>query len=107
MNIIQLIGKITQDVELRQVGEHVVTTLTLEVRRDFRNPDGNYDYDVIPITLWEGIALSAKEYCEKNLYVHVRGRIVQRKYEKDDKQYSFIEIIGEKVALLPNQYKGA
>ena len=89
MNIVHIMGKIVNDLEVRQVNGFSVLTMQIEVPREFRNSDGFYDCDVIPVTLWEGI----------------KGRLVQRKYEKEEKQYSFLEFIGEKVSLLPNQRK--
>lgn len=105
MNIVHIMGKIANDLEVRQVNGFSVLTMQIEVPREFRNSDGFYDCDVIPVTLWEGIAQNCKEYCSKGIYVCIKGRLVQRKYEKEEKQYSFLEFIGEKVSLLPNQRK--
>ncbi len=98
-------GRITNDLEVRVVNGFSVLTLQVEVPREFRNSDGIYETDTISVTLWEGIAQNCKEYCSKGMYIYVRGRIVHRKYEREDKQHSFLEIVGEKVSILPNQMK--
>ena len=105
MNLVHIMGKIVNDLEVRQVNGFSLLTMQIEVPREFRTSDGVYDSDVISVTLWEGIAQNCKEYCSKGAYVYVRGRLVQRKYEKEDRQLSFLDFIGDKVSLLPNQKK--
>lgn len=104
MNIVLLIGRLTQDVEIKQVGERSVATITLAVRRDFKNSDGQFDTDFIPVTLWEGLAQTCSECCHKGTAVSLKGRLAYRKREKEDKTSFYqLEIIGEKIALLPTK----
>lgn len=55
MNIVLLMGRLTQDVEVKEYPTGNVARITLAVRREFKNSDGVYDTDFIPVTLWEGL----------------------------------------------------
>ena len=104
MNTVLLIGRITHDVEIKQVGEgYNRTTISLAVRREFRNSNGEYDTDFIPITLWEGAALTCKELCRKGSMISLRARVqVNRRELEDGKSFNQVELIGEKICLLSN-----
>jgi len=99
LNIVLLIGRLTHNVELKEVGNGFSkATILLSVQREFKNSNGEYDTDLIPITLWEGIALSCKEFCKKDSLVSIRCRVQANKFESEDgKTYHNIELIGEKV----------
>ncbi len=69
------------------------TTITLAVSRNYKNLNGEYEIDFIPIKLFYQISESICEYCEKGDLVAVRGRI--SRLSNNDMQ-----IIGEKVNFL-------
>lgn len=74
------------------------TTITLAVSRNYKNLNGEYEIDFIPIKLFYQISESICEYCEKGDLVGVRGRI--SRLPNNDMQ-----IIGEKVSFLANGRK--
>ena len=74
------------------------TTITLAVSRNYKNLNGEYEIDFIPIKLFYQISESICEYCEKGDLVGVRGRISQ--LPNNDMQ-----IIGEKVSFLASGRK--
>lgn len=89
LNQIVIVGRLAQEIE--------DNILVLAVQRIFKNEDGIYETDIVPITLNGAVAENTKEYCKKGDIVGVKGRI-----QSNDKG---IEIIGEKVTFL-SSYKG-
>ena len=63
-------GKIVEIKEEKDGG-----TLILAVSRTFKNEEGLYDKDDIPIKLDEGFIKNIKEYCKTNDTVGVKGRL--------------------------------
>lgn len=102
MNTVLLIGRLTHDVEIKQVGDgYNISNIQLAVRREFKNSDGEYDVDFIPVTLWEGAANTCKELCKKGTMISLRARIQMNKRETaEGKIFNQVEIIGEKLCLL-------
>ena len=101
MNIVILIGRLTHDVEIKEHPNGNYARISLAVRREFKNSDGTYDTDFIPITLWEGAAETCKEYCKKGSTVSIKCRVQYNRWEgPDGKPCSNIELIGEKICLL-------
>lgn len=98
MNQIILVGRIVQDLEIKEQEEKKITIMTLAVQRSFKNVDGIYETDFVPCILWNGIASNTCEYCHKGDVVGVKGRIQM----KDKK----IEIIAEKVTFLSSRRVG-
>jgi single-strand DNA-binding protein len=92
LNQIVLVGRLTSDLEIKEVGEKKVCFITLAVPRSFKNSEGEYETDFIPCTLWGGIAENTAEWCEKGDLIGIKGRI----QGADGK----IEIIAEKVTFL-------
>ena len=74
------------------------TTLVLAIPRRFRNDNGEYETDFIPVSLVGQTACSVNEYCKQGDLIGVRGRMA--KLSNSDMQ-----IIGEKVSFLANGRK--
>ena len=101
MNIVLLIGRLTQDVEIKEHPNGNYARITLAVRREFKNSDGTYDTDFIPITLWEGAAQTCKEYCKKGSLISIKCRLQENRWESSDGKTNYdINIIGEKICLI-------
>ena len=66
--------------------------ITLAVPRSFKNADGIYETDFIPVRLYKGIAENAVDYCKKGDLLGVKGR-VQTKQEEDK---TIIEIVADR-----------
>lgn len=78
-NSVLLIGRTTDKPKIRQLESGVmVGNLTLAVNRPFKNTDGQYETDFINCTLWNGIASSANEFCNKGSLIGVRGYLVTK-----------------------------
>ena len=100
LNQIILVGRLVQDPEIKELENGMKTScITLAVPRSFKNLNGEYETDFIPVRLYKGIAESTTEYCKIGDMVGVRGRVQSRKEE--DK--NIIEIVAEKVTFLSSR----
>jgi single-strand DNA-binding protein len=107
MNIAVLIGNLTRDIEMRytQTGK-AVANFTIAVNRPFKNAQGEYDADFIPIVVWDKLAENCANFLKKGSRVGVSGRIQVRTY--DDKQgirRYITEIIANEVKFLDGKEK--
>ena len=101
MNIVLLIGRLTHDVEIKESPNGCYARINLAVRRDFKNSDGTYDTDFLPITLWEGAATTCKEYCRKGSLISIKCRLQKNSWESPEGKMNYsVDIIGEKISLI-------
>lgn len=94
LNQIVLVGRLVQDPEIKEL-ENKKGYITLAVSRSYKNANGEYDTDLIPITLFNSIVENTKAYCKKGDMVGVRGRI---ECENDK-----INLIAEKISFLSSR----
>lgn len=102
-NQITLIGRIVRDPIVNTTKEgKSVTTLTLAVRRSYKNSQGEYDTDFIPITAWEKLAETSGDYCTKGSLVCITGRVHMRNVEGsgENQRLSLAEITAENITFL-------
>lgn len=97
LNQIVIVGRLVSDPkkETLENGKEI-TLITLAVPRCYKNANGVYDTDFIPVVLWSGIAENTCNYCLKGDIIGVRGRIQVNKE-------NIIEIVAEKVSFLPSR----
>lgn len=75
-NMIYLIGRLVSDLEVKETENgKKVSTVNLAVQRSFKNEEGIYETDFIPVRLFDGIATNTAEYCRKGDLVGVKGRL--------------------------------
>ena len=104
LNQTVLVGRLVKDPELYETENgNKVTNITLAVPRSYKNPDGEYDTDFIPCTLWKGVAENAVEYCHKGDLLGIKGRLQTRKIDVEDKKHEVTEVIAEKVTYLSSK----
>ena len=104
LNKVQIIGNITQDIELRQTpnGQNV-TTLSVATNRNWT--DSNWmkqeQAEFHSVVLWWKLAEIAWEYLKKWKKVYIEGRLQTRNWEAQDgtKRYR-TEIIWENMIML-------
>ena len=92
-NHVVLIGRINNDIEKIEMDDKTTYKLMLNISRNFKNQDGDYENDVIPIELMSYVGNTTFEYCKKDDLVGIRGRI-------ESKENNPIKIIAEKVTFL-------
>lgn len=85
MNSVNLIGRLTKDVEMKYTPNGVaLSTFTLAVNRPFKNENGEYDADFIRVQAWRKRAENVANYCKKGSQVAVMGRIQTSSFEGQD-----------------------
>jgi single-strand DNA-binding protein len=97
LNQIVLVGRLVSDPEIKETENgNKVSTITLAVPRSYKNVNGEYDTDFIPVKLFKAVAGATTEYCKKGDIVGVKGRVA-RLSGKD------LEIVAEKVTFLSSR----
>ncbi len=102
INSVVIIGRLTKEPEIKEVKDNTkVTEVCLAVNKPFKNEKGEYEVDFIKCTLWQGLASTIKEYCNKGSRVGIRGRLSTRPYKvSDEKSINVIEVIAEQLVFL-------
>lgn len=102
MNSVNLIGRLTKDVDLRYTPNGVAAgRFTLAVKRNYTNQKGERESDFITIVVWRKLAENAANFCVKGSLVGVTGRIETRTWDGQDggKRYA-TEVIASEVEFL-------
>ena len=107
LNQCVLIGRLTQDPELRYTNEGTpVCNFSLAVERDFSNRNGEKETDFIDVVAWRKTGETAAQYLKKGRMVAVTGRLQITKNEgKDGRTYINPEIVVENIKFLDNTFK--
>lgn len=93
LNNLTIVGRLVSDPEINETEEGYKTTIIkLAVPRSFKNVEGIYETDFIPVRLFKGIAENTVEYCRKGDLVGVKGRLQSNNNK--------LEVIAEKVTFL-------
>lgn len=91
MNTVQLVGRLTRDVDLRQTSSGVsVGTFTLAVNRNFTNQQGEREADFISCVIWRRQAEVLAQYTSKGAQIAVVGRLQTRNYENQQGQRVYV-----------------
>ena len=91
LNQIVLVGRVVEEINTTENQ----ATIVISVSRSFKNGEGLYESDNIPIVLYNGIAQNAAEYCTKGTLIGIKGRI-----QMIDNN---ITIIAEKITFLSSK----
>lgn len=102
LNQLVLVGKVVESPVLNETNEGTkFARLLIEVERNFKNSDGEYEKDLVQCILWRGIAESAVDACFVGSLIGVKGRIQSNIImSKDNKPFYNCEIIAEKISYL-------
>jgi len=104
LNKVQVIGRITQDIELRQTPNgQSVTTIAVATNRSWKDANGmkQEQAEFHNVVLWAKLAEIASQYLAKGRRVYIEGRLQTRSWEAQDgsKRYK-TEIVGENMIML-------
>ncbi|MDD3144838.1 MAG: single-stranded DNA-binding protein [Candidatus Gracilibacteria bacterium] len=111
LNKAQVIGRITQDLELKQTpnGQNVLS-FSLATNRNWTDSTGNKQEQVEfhNVVLWGKLAEIAMQYLGKGKRVFIEGRLQTRTWEAQDgtKRYK-TEIVGENMIMLDSKSEGS
>ena len=87
MNNVQLIGRLTRDIDLKKTPQgDSVGRFTLAVDRKFKNKNGEYDADFINCQIWRQAADTLARYAHKGTKIAVDGNIRTGSYENQQGQ---------------------
>lgn len=100
MNNVILIGRLTNDLEIKEVGESKVINFSLAVPRNYKNKDGEVETDFINCTVWNATADNMKEFCKKGDMLAVEGTLVTSTYEKDEVKHYKTEVRVDRIKFL-------
>lgn len=102
MNNVSMIGRLTKDVEIRQVGQNNVGNFTLAVNRPFKNKQtGEREADFVNCQVWGKQAETLAQYTKKGSQIGVDGRIQTRNYENKQGQRVYVtEVVVERFHFL-------
>lgn len=102
LNQVVLVGKVVRLPELKETNSGVkFADVLVEVERNFKNSQGEYENDTILCTLWRTVAETAIEQCELGALLGIKGRLQSNSYEtKDNGRFYYCEVIAEKVSFL-------
>ena len=102
MNVVELTGRISQDIELKETSNGTsVITLNLAVKPDFVKKDEEPRPDFIPVTVWNKQAEVCAENLCKGYLVGVTGRLQRHTYSTASGEKRYVtEVIADKVEFL-------
>lgn len=92
LNNVMIVGRLKEIIKGEDKCE-----IKISVPRYYKNSNGEYDIDVIPCTLWNGIANNAMEYLNIEDVVGIRGRL----QSVNDNVF----VIAEKITFLSSKKK--
>ena len=101
MNRTILVGRLTQDPELRTTPNGIATTrITVAVDR-IPNANGERVADFINVVVWRRQAENVAKYCTKGSLVGVDGRIQSRSYDAQDGSKRYVtEVQADRIEFL-------
>jgi len=109
MNSVSIVGRLTRDPEGKTLNNGTqVANFTVAVNRNFKNKDGNYDTDFIPVEVMGKPAEFAMNYMTKGRLVSVLGSIRVDKYQdKDGNNKTFTKVSASNINALDKKTDGA
>ena len=104
MNVVTITGRLVKDPEAHTTqGGITRSTFDVAVRRAYKNADGQYDADFLPVVAWRAQADFANKYMRKGSLVSVSGNVQRRSYPAQDGSKRYVtEIIAERVEIISN-----
>lgn len=108
LNVAALMGRITQEPELRHTANDVaVTTITIAVDRDYAPKGQDRQADFIDVIAWRSTAEYICKYFSKGQLVAVQGSIQTRSYnDRDGNKRKAFEIVADSVHFAGSKPSG-
>jgi single-strand DNA-binding protein len=109
LNIAALMGRLTNDPELRHTPSNVaVTTFTLAVSRSYVKQGAERETDFIDVVAWRNTAEFICKYFKKGQMMALEGSIQTRTYtDKEGKNRKAFEILADNVYFTEGKGKSA
>lgn len=103
-NTVVLIGRITEELEIKETkNKKKMLRFRLAVNRNYKNAEGEYEANFIPIVTFEKLAELLKDHCKKGDLLGVKGQLETNTYtnDKNEKIYSWDVQVNEIQFLQP------
>ena len=101
MNNVTLVGRLIKNPEIIVDEEgNEKTILTLAVSREYHNSNGTYDNDFIRCVMWDRVANSIREYCQKGDIVGIKGKLRTNNINADNNENYIMEVFADKITFL-------
>lgn len=95
LNQLVLVGRLVSDKGKKgEVDGLEVTQIKVSIPRSYKNDNGEYDTDILPVMLTGNIAKNTMEYCKKGDIIGIKGRVQQ------DQESKHSYILAEKITFL-------
>lgn len=112
LNEAQVIGNITQDIEVRYTtGGSAVANFSIATNRSYRKQGSDEWQEEVAfhnIVVWGNDAESLSQRAGKGTRIYIKGRLQTRSWEDQDGKKNYrTEIIAEKIILLDRYERGA
>lgn len=106
MTLVNLIGRVMQFDSKESENGVKYTDLRLQVRRPYKNYDGNYDNDYFRIALFDSYHNRAQQYFTKGMGIAIKGRLETSKWTDENNQSRYnVVIVTESLMFLPKSYE--
>ena len=100
MNLTVLTGNIATDIELRQVGDTVVTSINLAVKDNFKKDTTHF----IRVEAWAKTAELLNQYCAKGSKIGVEGSLKVDKFQdKEGNNREITKVNASKIEFLDSK----
>lgn len=101
-NRVVLIGRLTKDPELREVGDDKSNTrFIVAAKRRYTVKEGAQNADFIPVVCWNKLAENVCTYCHKGSLVCVEGSLHSHAYDDENGQRVYsLDVNAESVEFL-------
>lgn len=101
MNKVELIGRLTKDIELKKTQNGKShCNFTIACDRRFKNADGSRETDFISCVAWGQTAEFVSKYFSKGSRIAAIGSIQTRTSEKDGQKTYYTEVIVDEVEFV-------
>ena len=95
-NLFTIIGRVK---EISEFIDNDFLEVKVEVVRNFKNANSEYEKDIITVFIYQTIAKNINEYCSVGDLIGIKGRIQCNKNGN-------LELIAEKITFLASKRKG-
>ena len=108
MNNVNIIGRITKDVEVRKTSTNKSVSLFSIAVDNLATKDGEKTTSFFNCNAWNNVAETLSKYTRKGDRIAISGSLIQRNYEnKNGEKNSVVEINVNSITLIENKKENA
>ena len=102
MNKVNIIGRITKELELKQTSSNIsFIRFSIAVDRTFKNEEGEYETDFFNVVAWRKTAEFINNYFGKGSRIAISGKLQQNSFDDNEGNHrTSVEIVADEVDLI-------